>query len=322
MTHTAMTRALSLASFVAAALAAQAADTAPFALAATRHTTEWTITHRGRTLMVYAFHPQMFKPYVKELATLDGVNILRDAPSDHLHHHALMYGIRVNGLNFWEETPGCGIEKVIQTPEPEIGVGPQGRSQVRLRQTLHWVAPQDAFLPDSPKVALLVEQRTLTLTVDEAQKEVALQWKSEFTVGERTNQVTLSGANYHGLGMRFLEDLDPVALHRLASGQPDLSGNKQDVSAQKWGSVAFDQPAQSTTVALFGHPSNARGDSVFFSMKTPFAYLSATQGLDKQPLTYRAGESFALNYLVAVYPEFKSPEALRARSQQWEATKP
>ena len=35
-----------------------------------------------------------------------GENLLRDAPHDHLHHHALMYGIRVNGVNFWEETPG------------------------------------------------------------------------------------------------------------------------------------------------------------------------------------------------------------------------
>ena len=41
-----------------------------------------------------------FKPYVRELYSLNGVNLLRDAPADHLHHHGLMYTIRVNDLNF------------------------------------------------------------------------------------------------------------------------------------------------------------------------------------------------------------------------------
>ncbi len=301
---------------------AQAAHNPAFSVTAARQTTGWTITYKGHNLMVYEFAPRKFKPYVKELATLDGFNLLRDAPFDHLHHHALMYGIRVNGLNFWEETPGCGVEKAIATAEPEIRTGRDGRPQVVLRQTLHWVPPQDAFLPDTSTVALLVEQRTLTLTVDEPQKEVALHWKSEFAVGGRTNQVVLGGANYHGLGMRFLKELDPVAAHLNAGAPPDLGGGKQDVSAHKWGSVAFNQPGHPATVVLFGHPSNARGDSQFFTMKTPFAYLSATQGLDKEPLTYHSGDTFTLNYLIALYPELKSPESLHARSQQWEASRP
>jgi hypothetical protein len=50
--------------------------------------------------------------------------------------------------------------------------------------------------------------------------------------------------------------------------------------------------------------------------------LSATQGLDQEPLVYRAGQTFALNYLITVYPEVKTAEALNARAQSWRATAP
>ncbi len=68
-------------------------------------TSAWKIAYQGKPVLVYAFNPQKFKPYVKELRTIQGDNILRDAPFDHLHHHALMYAIRVNGINFWKKLP-------------------------------------------------------------------------------------------------------------------------------------------------------------------------------------------------------------------------
>ena len=155
----------------------------------------------------------------------------------------------------------------------------------------------------------------------EGQHEVSLQWQSAFEVGPKTNQVTLTGANYHGLGMRFLQELDPLAKHLNAGGAPDLN-NRQDVSRHKWGSVSFNRPEQPSTVVLYGHTSNARGDAAFFTMRSPFAYLSATQELDRDPLVYKSGDRFALNYLIVLYPSLKSPEAISARGQEWEAAKP
>ena len=55
-------------------------------------------------------------------------------------------------------------------------------------------------------------------------------------------------------------------------------------------------------------------------MKTPFAYLSACQGLDKEPLIYRRGQSFELNYLVTLYPEVKTVDLLTQRARDWSAT--
>ncbi|HVV73078.1 MAG TPA: DUF6807 family protein, partial [Verrucomicrobiae bacterium] len=249
-----------------------------------------------------------------------GENVLRDSPSDHLHHHALMYGIKVNGMNFWEETSGNGVQKPVQSPEPVITTeqdGDRRLARATITQVLHWVAPQDAFLPDNASVALLVEHRTLVLTVDEQQQETALEWKSRFEVGPKTNVVVLTGANYHGLGMRFLEPLDALAEHSLAGARPDLANNRQDVSVAPWASVSFAAPDHPATLVLAGHPGNPRGDATYFSMLTPFAYLSATQGLDKEPLVYRRGDSWEIKYLVLLCSEAKPADTLKQHVERW-----
>jgi hypothetical protein len=281
---------------------------------------EWTVFHGDKKLLVYRSDPRQFKPYVKELCTIRGDNLLRDAPKDHLHHHALMYAIRVNGLNFWEEISGSGVEKPTEAPRAELGVSRAGLPQATIRQTLHWLSPPDAFLPDSPKLALLIETRTLVLAVNESQDEVTLDWKSEFEVGGKTNTVILAGSSYFGLGARFLEELDPIAVHLNSEGAPDLAGTRQDVTPHDWCAVVFDRPSAPATFALFGHPANARGQATFFTMKRPFAYISATQGLDKEPLVYHAGDKFQVEYLVTVYPAVKSTAFLNARAADWKTT--
>ncbi len=281
---------------------------------------EWTVFHGGKKLLVYRSDPRRFKPYVKELCTIRGDNLLRDAPKDHLHHHGLMYAVSVNGLNFWEEISGSGVEKPIETPRPELGASPDGLPQATIHQTLHWLAPQDAFLPDSPKLALLIERRTLVLTVNESQDEVTMDWKSQFEVGGKTNTVVLAGASYFGLGARFLEELDPIAAHFNSEGSPDLTGTRQDATLHDWCAMAFDRPSAPATLAIFGHPANARGQAAFFTMKHPFAYISATQGLDKEPLVYHAGDKFQVEYLVTVYPTVKSTAFLNARVADWKTT--
>jgi hypothetical protein len=302
---------------------AAAAAAAGLSLSTTEQPTAWTLLYGQQQLFVYSFAPHKFKPYVKELGPLAGENILRDAPYDHLHHHALMYGIRVNGINFWEEVAGSGVQKVIRTSRPVFSeAGSGGPAQAQFEQLLHWVAPAEAFLPDTAPVALLVEYRTLVLTVNPARQEVALQWKSKFQVGGKTNTVALSGANYHGLGLRFRQDLDARAVHSLAGAPPDLANNRQDVARAPWAAVSFDAPGHPVTIALAGHPANQRGDAAFFSMLTPFAYLSATQGLDKEPLIYHQGDQFELNYLVLLYPEASPSAALRQRVEAWRQTKP
>jgi hypothetical protein len=280
---------------------------------------EWAVTYKGRVVCLYAFAPAQKKPYVRSLATIDGVNILRDSPADHKHHHGLMYAIRVNGINFWEETPGTGVEKPVAVLANTIATDPDGRPQAVFRHRIDWIAEGDAPRADPDAVALLIEDRTLRLTVDPSSEEVALGWHAEFRPGPGMRQVVLTGSNYNGLGMRFQADLDPVARHLIAGTQPDLAGARQDVTSGDWGAVLFDAPDHPVTVALFGAPGNARGAARFFSMRRPFAYLAATQALDGEPLVYKAGDRFVLDYLVTVYPGPKTAQFLGGRGQLWTA---
>ena len=67
-----------------------------------------TVSSAQGPLVQYRFADVPFKPYVRELHTPSGVQVLRDSPHDHKHHHALMYAIGVDGVSYWEETERSG----------------------------------------------------------------------------------------------------------------------------------------------------------------------------------------------------------------------
>ena len=154
---------------------------------------QWIVKSGTETLLDYTFRPEQFKSYVRELAPPGGENILRDSPFDHKHHHGLMFGIKVNGVNFWEETPGCGYQKPVGSPRIEIGRSADGRPQARFEQRYDWVAEKDISVENAEHAALLIEYRTLTMTLDESIGEVAIHWSSRFFVGPDVPEVELTG---------------------------------------------------------------------------------------------------------------------------------
>lgn len=274
---------------------------------------DWVVRWRGQTVCGYDFHANRKKPYVRELAAPGGVNILRDSPADHQHHHALMYGIWVNGVNFWEEAGNYGLEKPTATRDLGVRTGRGSLAVAGLRQELDWTPASADAKP------LLRETRTLRVSVDAASKELALVWHSTFRLAPGVDRVKLDGANYHGLGMRFLQPLDPLAVHRVAGETLDLSNNRQDVRPGTWAAVSFDRAGAPATVVLAGSPANRGAPAHFFSMLTPFAYLSATQNLDRQPLEYVAGQEWTLTYLVLLYPDVKPDNFIQTRVARWTA---
>ncbi len=301
----------------AALFGSDSSTTAQSAITIEQTTTNLTVCYQGRKMMVYRFAPGQFKPYVGELFTINGQPVLRDSPSDHVHHHGLMFAIKANGVNFWEETPGCGFERPVKITQVQSSATNPGTSQAGFTQLIHWVAAADKDTADTAACALLEEERTLTLVVDESKQEVSVRWESSFKVGAKAQEVVLTGANYHGLGLRFPQDLDPVASHLNANGPVDNSGSRQDISQARWSAVLFNADAKPRTVAVFGDPDNARGNPFYFTMLKPFSYLSATQQLDQKELRYQRGDSFKLKFLVAAYPDIRSGEFLNQRSAAW-----
>ena len=265
---------------------------------------------KDRPLLVYAFSTNQFKPYVRELYALNGVNVLRDAPADHLHHHGLMYAIRVNGVNFWEERDEPGIERSVRLLNRGTGCDTHGRPQATFTHLIHWISSSEA----SP---LLIERRTITVTVDEPAGEVALRWQGTFEVGRGTEQVKLHGSAYNGLGLRLPEAFDHVARHINSASVPYTAEQKWDVTAARWSAVSQPVEGREVMVALFSRRSN-KGEPRFFTMLNPFAYLSVTQNLEKTPLEYSICDSFRIDYLLAVYAEKKSSPFLNERQRRWE----
>ena len=279
---------------------------------------ELAVLFKGRKLLTYAFATNQFKPYVRELYTLRGENVLRDAPPDHLHHHGLMYAVYVNGINFWEEKTTPGVEKHIELPAYAARIDAKGKPVAQFTEFIHWLAPTNQATADSLAAALLIERRTLTITIDEKNQEVALHWDSEFQVGPNAGKVRIHGSNYDGLGLRLPESFNHVAKFQNSTDQPYTGRNSLNVIAARWTIVSGLMDGHEVMLAMFGRPENARGDGFFFSMLDPFAYLSATQGVDKQPLEYSSGDKFNQSYLLTVYSESKSPEFIRQRSELWE----
>jgi len=275
------------------------------------------LNYQGHRLLVYASASNQFKPYVKELYTLAGDNVLLDAPPDHLHHHGLMYATAVNGINFWEERGQVGYQKPVGPPHTSIGVSSSGRPRASLTQVIHWVGPKDATMQDTHSVALLVETRSLTVTVDEKAREVALAWHAQFQVGPGAKTVTLSGPAYNGLGLRLPPAFNLVARHENSEAADYPTHGKGDVTAARWSCVSHELNGHPITVALFGQPSTLHGLPVFFTMVEPFTYLAVTQALDTKPLAYAAGEPFTVDYLLVVYADRKSSAFLTQRSRSW-----
>jgi hypothetical protein len=100
----------------------------------------------------------------------------------------------------------------------------------------------------------------------------------------------------------------------------DLTNNRQDNTVYPWEAVTFNAPGKPATIAILGPDTNARGHARFFSMATAFPYLSASQALDTEPITYKPGDTFELRYLVLLYPEIKSTDNLAARYRQFTAS--
>jgi hypothetical protein len=274
---------------------------------------ELTISLGDRPLLRYAFAPSQYKPYVKELYSLAGDAVLRDAPADHLHHHGLMYAIRANGVNFWEERDAPGHQVPVKPIVHSTGRTADGRPCASITQLIHWVPEAEAKARATAPVALIIEERTLTLTVDAAKQEVALDWLGRFTAGPPGGGINLHGSNYNGLGLRFPEAWDKVATHRDSAGHPLPSAE----AAANWSAVSHVAGGREVTVALFSSPRTQRGPVSFFSMVEPFTYLAATEALDQNPRTHPPGDTWSVRHLVVVYPGRREAAALDARWERW-----
>jgi hypothetical protein len=253
-----------------------------------------SINQGQRSLLCYRYDGVPFKPYVQQLFSPEGINVLRDAPHDHLHHHALMYAVAVDGVNFWEEQtePGRQLHKLFGDMRiDKIGDTPAAG----FTEQIDWINPSD-------KQLLLKERRTIKVCQLNGVRATLLSWQSSLGVPSGKKSMTLTGSHYFGLGMRFLESMDTGGEFLNAAGQAgDIVRGAERLARADWCAYSAKADGQTVTIAMFGHPENQRHPTHWFTMTTPFAYLAATLNLHKEPLEVSSGKPLILRYGVAVW---------------------
>ncbi|MCL2710657.1 MAG: PmoA family protein, partial [Planctomycetaceae bacterium] len=246
-----------------------------------------------------------------ELRTPSGKNILRDAPWDHLHHHALMYAIRVDGHNFWEEgDPRAGKQIMPGSSRLEDG---EGRHAVC--EEVYWEVLADA--ESTEPIRLLSERRIVSIYHSENDVTL-LSWASLLRA---TNDVVLSGAHYHGLGLRFVEEMDTGGRFFSDSDTnvKEIVRGDEALTRCRWMAYTAKLDGQPVTVAVFDHPRNTVPMTAFTmgDASDAFAYLSATMNLHREPVNLKAGERFDVFYLIAVWDGEVSPETVEAKYREF-----
>jgi FKBP-type peptidyl-prolyl cis-trans isomerase len=257
-----------------------------------------TISAGDRPVVVYKYAEVPFKPYVEKLYTPSGVQILRDSPPDHKHHHGLMFAIAANGVNFWEEQDKPGREQ-------DKGVKPTGAESQRVgfTEALAWLGSGDK--------TLLQEERGIAVQHIAGVKPSIVTWTSSL---KADGEVTLTGSPYFGLGMRFVQSMDKGGRLFNADGKTGVADTNDKRSA--WCAYTAEAEGKPVTVAVFASPKNPR-PATWFTMDTPFAYVSATLNLDKTPLPIAAGSTLTVSYGIAAWDGRVEPAEVNRAYERW-----
>lgn len=274
------------------------------------------IFSNDRPVLAYRFAAAPFKPYVQQLYTPGGVQILRDSPPDHVHHHGQMFAIGVDGVDFWTEPSKAAnhtMELGKQVPR-EQGSSTvtivDGDRQAAIRQTIDWL--------DAAGKPLLEEQRKILLHADSDVHATLETWKCRLRPAAGKASVQLWGRHYFGLGMRFVKSMDGAGtfLNSAGSSGETVRGTEK-LTRAAWCAYRAPVDGKWVTVAMFGHPDNTRHPTTWFTMTKPFAYLSATLELHRRPIKLERGKPLELIYGVALWDGKQKSEEIERVYQKW-----
>ncbi|MHC4623491.1 MAG: DUF6807 domain-containing protein [Planctomycetota bacterium] len=263
-----------------------------------------------RLLLRYRYEESASKPYVQQLFSPAGVDILRDAPADHLHHHGLMFAVKVDGVNFWEERQACGRQ--VHKSFSEVRVDEHnGLPRASFTEHVDWISPGTHGL-------LLGEVRTIEITQLKNPDVTILTWKSHLVPPSGKDSATLTGSHYHGLGMRFVKSMDLTGNFKNPdAGTGEVFRGDERLLRSNWCAYIADTNGHPLTVAMFDHPDNPRHPATWFTMAKPFAYLSATLNLHTEPLKIEPQNPLVSRYAVAVWDGTVKPGQINRLYRRW-----
>lgn len=245
-------------------------------------------------VLQYRYGDVPFKPYIKEFYTPGGLNVLLDAPSDHVHHHGLMFAVAANGVNFWEEIPAAGRQvqegRLITILQDQDKSGPTGG---------FCVGP--VWKSEALGGTVLHEARTIMACHVSKLRATVVTWQTELAAWRPRRPVTLSGEHYYGLGMRFVRSMDGGEFFNADGKEGTIFRGEERLVRSNWCAYTGSIDGKPVTVAMLGHPSNPRHPTTWFTMAKPFAYLSGTLNLHEEPLLVEVETPIALRYAIVAW---------------------
>jgi len=261
----------------------------------------------GKAVFKYRYADAPPKPYVVELYTPGGTQILRDSPADHVHHRGLMYGVMVDGVDFWGEQPAAG--KQLSASLQASAEWQNGRGRSRLKQRVEWVAAGKT---------LALESRTIDVWAGGDLPATLLTWRTALQPASGLTTIQVTGTHYDGLGMRFVQSMDGVGRFFNPTGDPGKSvRGTERVAPAPWCAYTAPVGEKPVTVALFDHPQNVRHPAGMFTMLQPFSYLSATPNVWNNPLAVAQGSSLDHTYGVALWDGETTAAAVAELYERW-----
>jgi len=266
-----------------------------------------TVSNANRPIFCYRHGEVPYKPYIQTIHTPKGINILRDAPHDHLHHHGIMYAINVDDVECWAETKDCGYQISRKTeainPHSSGGIDRAG-----IRQAIEWTAS------DRQKV-LLREDRVVEAIGGRGIDASLITWQTVLSTPPGKGHSELTGRNYFGLGMRFVPSMDKGGQFFNADGKRTVAGT--DNVRSKWCAYTAASDCLVVTVAMFDHPANPRHPATWFTMDSEFAYMSLTPDLHHQDILLKEGQDLRYCFGVALWDGEVAANRIEKLYQQW-----
>jgi hypothetical protein len=264
-----------------------------------------------RLVLHYRFRGVPMKPYADQFFSPAGVQVLRDAPHDHKHHHGLMYALAIDGIDFWSEV-GQGFGKELHKSLADVKATVRnGTGRAGFVEQLDWVGPASGKL-------LLVERRTIDLLRADDLGATLVGWRCRLQTPPGKQSITITGSHYFGLGIRFVESMDKGGRFFNADDKPgEIVRGDERLTAVKWCAYTAKADGKPVTAAIFDHPGNVRHPAKMFTMSKPFAYLSATLNVWKEPLAVKAGKPLELSYGVALWDGEVDKATVEKLYQRW-----
>lgn len=254
----------------------------------------------GRLASRYVFGDE-FKPHLHPLNTPAGDTLSLASPHDHKHHKGLMYALRTEDVNFWEEVSTLpGEVPGRERHERFVSVAERGAS-VGFVEELTWLS--DAGGPPTFR-----ERRSLSCREAAGDHGYEWHWTTELAAQRDVELVmsqwsarTAAGipVNYHGLGIRFRRDFgctggNALVLDGVETPFADGMGRVPE-EAEFRGSLDGSSPAGRAGVRVRQDQANA-----LFVLEAPFAFMSLGPS-NLAPFRMAAGQRLVERYVVTVF---------------------